>query len=345
MKKVSVIIPCYNVGKFVKEAMLSVINQTYSSLEIICIDDCSTDNTLAVLKELSQIDNRIFLYQNEQNLGLVATLNKLVKLSNCDLLIRMDPDDVATADRIEKLVLAQEQGKFDVVSSNYNIIDEYGFEMTKKAFQLPTSLSSIKFISIFSSPIPHAQSLIKKEVLTEFPYDANCIATEDYNLWVALIKSEKFKFCVLNEKLYYYRLNPGGMSAKNVNVQTNNHERIAKDAVRYLLDINVEKFEFWKIAKKTFDYQVASKDVYLVLSQIGYVANLFFKKHQPTAGEKREQRLYLAQYTAFCYKNVIAGYRDKGKRLNGFLVVFFHAFSNVGLFFNWRFAKWMVKNS
>ncbi|MDE6626434.1 MAG: glycosyltransferase, partial [Lachnospiraceae bacterium] len=65
MEKVSVIVPVYNVEAYLRECLESIINQTYEELEIICIDDCSTDGSFAVLKEYEQKDSRIVILENE----------------------------------------------------------------------------------------------------------------------------------------------------------------------------------------------------------------------------------------------------------------------------------------
>ena len=78
MEKLSVIIPCYNVGKFLREGLNSVMKQTYKNLEIICLHDCSTDDTLSILNDYSQLDNRIKIYSNDKNKGLIFTLNLIM---------------------------------------------------------------------------------------------------------------------------------------------------------------------------------------------------------------------------------------------------------------------------
>ena len=78
---VSVIIPCYNASKYVEQAVRSVMEQTYQNLEIICCDDCSTDNTLEILEKLALEDSRITVVKNDSNLKIVKTLNKLIGLA------------------------------------------------------------------------------------------------------------------------------------------------------------------------------------------------------------------------------------------------------------------------
>lgn len=90
--KVSVIIPVYNVEKYLRECLDSVVNQTLKEIEVICVDDGSTDNSLEILKEYAQKDNRITVVSRE-NKGVGYTRNQAIKLSKGDFVAFMDPDD------------------------------------------------------------------------------------------------------------------------------------------------------------------------------------------------------------------------------------------------------------
>lgn len=86
MDKISVIIPVYNVERYLRECLDSIINQTYRNLEIICIDDGSPDNSINILKDYLKIDNRIFIKQ-QQNSGLSKARNEGIKISTGKYLI------------------------------------------------------------------------------------------------------------------------------------------------------------------------------------------------------------------------------------------------------------------
>ena len=92
MDKISVIIPVYNVERYLRECLDSIINQTYRNLEIICIDDGSLDNSINILKDYSKIDNRIFIKQ-QQNRGPSKARNEGIKISTGKYLIFVDSDD------------------------------------------------------------------------------------------------------------------------------------------------------------------------------------------------------------------------------------------------------------
>src|SRR4051812_19701656 len=100
---VSVIMPCYNTEKYFVEAIESIINQTYKNLEIVLINDGSTDSTTELLNQYSEKDKRIKIILNPVNLGLIASLNKGVAAATGDYIARMDADDISVLDRVEKI--------------------------------------------------------------------------------------------------------------------------------------------------------------------------------------------------------------------------------------------------
>ena len=102
MVKVTVLMPTYNVAPYVKEAIESVLQQTYRDFELLVIDDCSTDNTVAIVRQIN--DPRIRVVQNERNLGLAENLNRGLSLISTEYVSRMDGDDIAEPQWLEREV-------------------------------------------------------------------------------------------------------------------------------------------------------------------------------------------------------------------------------------------------
>ena len=90
---VSVIMPAYNGGKYIAEAIESIINQTYQAWELIIIEDCSQDNTLEIIKRYLY-DPRIKLYQNDRNIGIAGSRNKAIQMSSGEYIAVQDDDDI-----------------------------------------------------------------------------------------------------------------------------------------------------------------------------------------------------------------------------------------------------------
>ncbi|WP_294208410.1 glycosyltransferase family 2 protein [uncultured Chryseobacterium sp.] len=343
MQKVSVIIPCYNVSRFLNEGLESIINQSYDNLEIICLNDCSTDDTLSILQEFAVEDNRIKIFSNEVNKGLIFTLNKLVSLASCEILIRMDPDDVAEKDRILNLVGKMIEDDADLVSSNYSWIDENSKPLKKKGFDLLTTQLGIKYTAIFNSPFPHPQSSFKKKIFKRGIYDHDYKAAEDYKLWTVLLLSENFKGVIVNKELYRYRINESGMSLSNASLQSQNHITIAKNYTAKLLCISTESFRFWDIAKKM--YRIENfKDIDFQLKTVANLRKTFITKFKADKQEVIEIDSYTFQYLIYLYKNIWEMSNEgKVSRKRVFTVLFKSVFRTLELF-SLKNIRWIVRN-
>mgnify|MGYP001335336150 FL=1 len=102
MPKVSVVMPVYNTETFVREAIESILNQTFKDFEFIIIDDCSTDRSWDIIEEYSKTDARIIIGRNEKNMGISYTRNKLIELATTNYIASQDSDDISKLYRLEK---------------------------------------------------------------------------------------------------------------------------------------------------------------------------------------------------------------------------------------------------
>lgn len=105
MPKISIILPTFNVEKYIARAIESCINQSFKDIEIIIVDDCGSDKSINIAKEYAKKEERIKIIHNEKNLGTFATRNNGVKHSNSEYLMFLDPDDYLDPDACEKLIL------------------------------------------------------------------------------------------------------------------------------------------------------------------------------------------------------------------------------------------------
>lgn len=197
-KLVSVLIPVYNVEKYVEEAIKSIQNQTYKNLEIIIVDDGSTDSTYYIVQELAAEDPRIKLFKNETNSKIVKTLNKAFKNSSGDYIARMDGDDISELDRIEKKVAFLEaNSEYDLVGCSVNSINEKG--------ELLGSTSKLKCydrldkLKKYSTPVYHIW-VAKREVYESLGGYRELSGVEDYDF---LLRMNTSGFKYTNLELYY----------------------------------------------------------------------------------------------------------------------------------------------
>lgn len=151
---ISVVIPAYNVGPFIEEAIRSIMNQTYENLEIIVVDDASTDNTYHILQELASIDSRIKLFRNAQNKRIVETLNFGIEHVTGPYIVRMDGDDVSLPTKIEvQHQFLLDNPDIDLVGVNVTMVDEQGIKIHDEEYV--SDPQSIVEASKYVSPVPH----------------------------------------------------------------------------------------------------------------------------------------------------------------------------------------------
>lgn len=122
--KVSVIIPIYNVEKYLGDCLNSVTNQTLREIEIICVNDCSTDNSGIIAKSFAEKDQRIILLENDRNMGLSETRNRGLKIASGRYVYFLDSDDFILLDALEKLYALAEKDKLDLILFDSKMIFE-----------------------------------------------------------------------------------------------------------------------------------------------------------------------------------------------------------------------------
>ena len=157
---VSVLMPVYNAGAFLNEAVESILNQTYKNLELIIINDGSTDNTEDRIKSFK--DSRIKYFKNENNLKLIKTLNKGLRLCTGKYIARMDADDIALNTRIEKQVAFMELNQNVVASGTY--AQFFGSSSKTGIWMYPLHNQDIKLQLLWGSSIIHPTAIFKNNI-------------------------------------------------------------------------------------------------------------------------------------------------------------------------------------
>lgn len=210
--KISVVTASYNYQNYIKEAIQSVLNQTYKDWELIVVDDCSTDNSVEVIKSFD--DERIKLFVNDKNLGLQKTVKRGIENATGEWIVFLESDDVITADNIEKKVsIAQ---KYNDINLIFNDCEFFGDEEKVRDFTIalkktrtllcgknyPQNMFYNFYLSnkifTFSSVMAKREDLLK--ISFEPPMD--CLL--DWWLWVQLAYIGKYYY--IPEKLTKWRL-------------------------------------------------------------------------------------------------------------------------------------------
>ncbi|PMO99176.1 hypothetical protein BCS96_10270 [Vibrio breoganii] len=175
---ISVLIPVYNVAEFINEAIESIVNQTYRNIEVIIVDDCSTDNTFSICNMFAKMDKRVSLYRNEENVRISKTLNYGLSKCNGEYILRMDGDDIASVDRIETLLNYLENNNLDLVSSFNISIDESGRFLGENYF--PVEHGEMSSFSNYISVCSH-NWLARKTVYDQLGGYRNIPSVEDFD--------------------------------------------------------------------------------------------------------------------------------------------------------------------
>lgn len=196
--------PVYNAGRFLEEAMDSMLNQTFTDFEFLIIDDCSTDNSVKIVESYN--DSRIRLVKNEVNLGVAGTLNKGIQLASCELIARMDADDFSYPKRLQK--------QYDYFLQNPDCVLLYTFSRKIAQDRSWTkdrvfNTDHLYYNLLFHCPIRHPSVMYKRSAVMEVGmYDKTFV--EDFNLWFRI--SRKYPLHHLPEILFEYRVTDSSTS-------------------------------------------------------------------------------------------------------------------------------------
>lgn len=184
---VSVIIPVYNGNGYLVEAIQSILNQSYRKLEVIAIDDGSTDNSYEILKSLAKKSSRLRIYRNAKNLNISHTLNRGIKMAKGQYIARMDADDIALPQRIEKQIdFLLKHPSVVIVGGQCQTINTQGKIIGKKLF--PHTDKQIREALFTTNPIQHPTAIINRALLPKnFAwYNPELPPAEDYDLFFRL---------------------------------------------------------------------------------------------------------------------------------------------------------------
>ena len=225
MARVSVIIPAYNAGLYVKEAIESVLSQTYSDIELIAVDDASTDRTGEIIKTFG---SRVNYMHHDANMGPSAARNTGIKHARGEYIAFLDADDAWMPDKIEKQIRLFENnsGIGLVYSDGYNI-SASGLE-AGRFFEIAKPHRGFAFNKlILDNFIPTSTVVIRRRIINEAGYfDGRFSVSQDFELYLRI--SERYEIDFVNEPLAKHMINPEGISSKHRNVLLNDAIAITK---------------------------------------------------------------------------------------------------------------------
>lgn len=212
MTKVSVILAVYNVEQYLQRSLESLIKQTINDIEIICIDDCSTDNSFAILKKYAKLDKRIIVGQTEKNRGAAYARNQGLRIANGEYIGFIDPDDAIDLNYYEELYKAAKENNVDVVKCGIKTIYPDGREETGiLSDEIKNNNNSYLFNYEWTTAIYRASFIREKNIL--FPEECKK-AQDDVFLSRVIFKHASLK--VIDGVYYYYYRREGSLDSSNI---------------------------------------------------------------------------------------------------------------------------------
>lgn len=205
---VSILMPVYNTAPYLREAVDSILSQTFTDFELIILDDCSPDNAQQILDTYH--DTRIVRYRGDTNQGLANILNIGLQMARGKYIARMDSDDRSLPSRLERQVKYMESHPdIDLCSCAMHLFGD----KTSCWFR-DDDPDKARIAALFFSPVLHASSLWRRETFERHHllFDQTMVPAEDYHLWCRALVAG-LRLVNLREPLYLYRIRPGQATA------------------------------------------------------------------------------------------------------------------------------------
>jgi glycosyltransferase involved in cell wall biosynthesis len=227
--KISAIMSVYNGEKYLREAIESILNQTFTDFEFIIVNDGSTDNTLEIIQ--SYDDERIKIINNEQNIGLTKSLNKALKVARGESIARQDADDISLPNRFdEQMKYLEGHPEVVLLGTNVYLIDESGKTVGKRIVLTKPSIKDL----LKNNQFNHGSVMFKKKVINQLGgYNELIRYSQDYELWLRIAKSHVVGN--LTQSLYKLRSHDANIRLTNWEESTLYH-LLALRSVRGELD-------------------------------------------------------------------------------------------------------------
>lgn len=317
MKKVSVIIPSYDHSKYIIDTINSVINQTYKNIEIIVVDDCSTDDTLILVNKIK--DHRLKIIKSVVNSGISVTLNNGIKEATGDYIAILGSDDLFHKEKIKiQLDFLEKNFEYAAAFSFATIINEYNNPIPKKNIDYPLKyfykvkntdrFTWLRNFFLIGNQLCASSFIIRKECLTNIGYfDNRLIQLQDFDFWIRLLL--KYNLYVIETPLVYYRTRD---KKKNISLTPGNLIRTYYEHKEVLKNYyNIKTTDLIKIFPKFKNVLCNNKRVDLEFLIANLALKIDYPAHQLFAIDllynllkNESDAKYIDLYYGFTYKSL-----------------------------------------
>ncbi len=240
---VSVIVPCYNHEQYVAECILSIINQRYLAIQLIVIDDGSSDHSVEVIKNLAAIHD--FIFEAQTNIGLSATLNKAItKYATGEYIAFVASDDFWHPEKIiEQVVFLENYPQYQMIFCKASFVDQQSNitgMFKEKRLRIPATFENL---ILDKMGIPALTVLIKKKVFDRVGLFDEDLAIEDWDMWLSI--SNQYEIGYLDKTLAYYRVHSHNISS-NMELMIANRFKIVEKWRLKVPKLHHKAFAYWQ---------------------------------------------------------------------------------------------------
>lgn len=228
--RVSIVMSVYNGAEYLEQALEGIAAQTYQNWECIIVDDCSTDDTPAILTAFRKRDGRFRILTNEVNRKLAASLNRAVKEAAGEYILRMDADDICRKDRIAKQVEFMEKHP-ELSLSCCKFFVWHQEQIVPACLQRRGGWKDVEALFLFFNPILHPGVIGRREIFAEYAYDPSFSCTEDFDLWTRMLCGRE-KIGIQMDYLMIYRIHAAQVSTAKKDMQKEQSGRILQKYYR-----------------------------------------------------------------------------------------------------------------
>lgn len=235
LPQVSILMPVYNTAPYLREAIDSMLSQTFTDFELIVLNDCSPDNAEEILDTYN--DPRIVRYKGAKNVGLSNVLNIGIEMARGKYIARMDSDDISLPNRLQVQVdYLETYPEIDLVSVGMQLFGD-----NDEIWIRDQDFEEMKIRALFRSPVLHASSVWRKESFEKqgLRFRQEMVPCEDYDLWTRALVSG-LKFANLSEVLYRYRIH-GTQASMQTDVIDEKNREVQKNYIKAALPTLSEK--------------------------------------------------------------------------------------------------------
>lgn len=205
---VSILTPTYNTEKFIKETIQSVLNQTYQNWELILVDDASTDQTVSIIEEFAQKENRIKLFRLEKNSGNGFARNVALEKATGKYISYLDADDLWFPEKLEKQIQFLKNHNLHFTFSFYDSIDEEGKNLNRRV-EAPLNLTYNELF--FCNYVGNLTAIYNADYFGKISLPASQ-KRQDWRLWLTILK-QIGETKPLPESLAFYRIRKDSISS------------------------------------------------------------------------------------------------------------------------------------